>query len=72
MNRKYCSSGFRLPLKDTFRDESGPEIESVDIVIPKRKDEIEAEQRLAAKKAFAKKLAELYSTMKDSSRYASL
>ena len=44
--------------------------EDVEIIIPKRKDEIEAEERLKAKKEFAKKLAEMYSTMKnDSSRY---
>lgn len=48
--------------------ESDDEVhEEVEIIIPKRKDEIEAEERLKAKKEFAKKLAEMYSTMKDAS-----
>ena len=42
-------------------------VPTVDIVIPKRKDEIEAEKVSAAKKAFARKLAEMHSLMQDSS-----
>ena len=46
---------------DMEDEETGP---SVEITIPKRKDEIEAEKNLAAKKAFARQLASLYSTLK--------
>ena len=44
----------------------------MEIVIPKRKEDIEAERVSEAKKAFAKQLAQMYATMKnDSSRYSS-
>jgi len=46
---------------DMEDEETGP---AVEITIPKRKDEIEAEKNLAAKKAFARQLASLYSTLK--------
>ena len=51
-----------------MEEENAP---AVEITIPKRKDEIEAEKNLAAKKAFARQLASLYSTLKkeDSDRY---
>ena len=54
---------------DMEEEETGP---AVEITIPKRKDEIEAEKNLAAKKAFARQLASLYSTLKkeESDRFA--
>jgi len=52
------------PEEDTDDDEIIPEI--VDIGLPKRKDEIEREQRLAAKKEFARKLAEFHAAMHQS------
>ena len=49
---------------------SDDDVAPVEIVIPKRKEEIEAERVSEAKKAFAKQLAQMYATMKnDSSRY---
>ena len=51
---------------------SDDDVAPVEIVIPKRKEEIEAERVSEAKKAFAKQLAQMYATMKnDSSRYFS-
>ena len=53
-----------------FDFSSDDDVAPVEIVIPKRKEEIEAERVSEAKKAFAKQLAQMYATMKnDSSRY---
>ena len=39
---------------------------AIDIMLPKRKDELEAEKQAEAKKAFAKKLAEIYTSLQKS------
>jgi len=54
-------------IKQEQKSDSDDEVDVkpfVDIVLPKRKDEIEAEKNAAAKKAFARQLASLYATMK--------
>ena len=52
------------PASDSEDEHPGPSLAPVQITIPKRKDEIEAEKIATEKKAFARKLAELYATMK--------
>lgn len=48
-------------------DSDDDDVAPVEIVIPKRKEEIEAERVSEAKKAFAKQLAQMYATMKNDS-----
>merc|ERR1711976_143300 len=48
-------------------DSDDDDVAPVEIVIPKRKEDIEAERVSEAKKAFAKQLAQMYATMKNDS-----